>query len=68
MLCKHTTTVELSLIDSTVYMVFPRQQLLFTETVPHNAYETVEGNQYENRKPVPGNAIRFHLVDKCKIY
>ena len=26
-------------------MAFPRQPLLFTETVPHNAYETVEGNQ-----------------------
>ena len=25
-------------------MAFPRQTLLFTETVPHNAYETVEGN------------------------
>ena len=25
-------------------MAFPRQPLLFTETVPHNSYETVEGN------------------------
>ena len=25
-------------------MAFPRQPLLFTETVPHKAYETVEGN------------------------
>ena len=25
-------------------MALPRQPLLFTETVPHNAYETVEGN------------------------
>ena len=38
-LCKDTTTFELSLIYSTVYMVFPRQPLLFTETVPHNAYQ-----------------------------
>ena len=41
-LCKHYTTFELSLIYSTLYMAFPRQPLLFT--VPHNAYETVEGN------------------------
>ena len=38
-LCKDTTTFELSLIYSTIYMVFPRQPLLFTETVPHYAYE-----------------------------
>ena len=25
-------------------MAFPRQLLLFSETVPHDAYETVEGN------------------------
>ena len=43
-LCKHYTTFELSLIYSTLYMPFPRQPLLFTETVPHNSYETVEGN------------------------
>ena len=43
-LCKHYTTFELSLIYSTLYMAFPRQPLLFTETVPHNSYETVEGN------------------------
>ena len=41
LLCKHTTTFELSLINPTVYMAFQRQPLLFTETVPHNAYETV---------------------------
>ena len=34
-LCKHDTTFELSLIYSTLYMAFPRQPLLFTETVPH---------------------------------
>ena len=44
-LCKHNTTFELNLIYSIIYMAFPRQPLLFTETVPpHNAYETVEGN------------------------
>ena len=44
-LCKHNTTFGLSLINSIIYMAFPRQPLFFTETVPHNAYETVEGNQ-----------------------
>ena len=44
LLCKHYTTFELSLIYSTLYMAFPWQPLLFTETVPHNSYETVEGN------------------------
>ena len=38
------TLYELSLIYSTLHMAFPRQPLLFTETVPHNSYETVEGN------------------------
>ena len=43
-LCKDTTTFELSLINSTVYMAFPMQPLLFTETVSNNSYETLEGN------------------------
>ena len=32
-------------------MAFPRQPLLFTERVPHNAYETVEGNHNSALEP-----------------
>ena len=42
-LCKHTTTFELSFIYSTVYMAFPGQPLLFTETVPYNTYKLWRG-------------------------
>ena len=65
-LCKHYTTFELSLIYSTLYMAFPRQPLLFTETVPHNAYETVEklwrGNIRSNK------IFFFRIIFAVKIF
>ena len=63
-LCKHYTTFELSLIYSTLYMAFPRQPLLFTETVPHNSYETVEGNHKERLNFFFRNAFAVKIFPK----
>ena len=42
-------------------MAFPRQPLLFTETVPHNSYETVEGN-------LSSNLLRYNMADESQHY
>ena len=38
-------------------MAFPRQPLLFTETVPHNTYETVEGEPLTDQNGGNTNAL-----------